>query len=886
MTKGRNGPPRLAVRLVKLFVPPGMTQDGLLGDLEERFHVRVSANPRRARWWYWREAAGAAGRHGSEAVREAVAHYREGDSVDGWMRDVKLAFRGILRRPAFATGVILTLALGMGANTAVFSVLHTVLLEPLPYDDPQGLVMADQLQTTGFRASVAMPNYQDWRERSRVFEAVSMEKPETVRVDGREGAEVLESRLVLDDFFQLLGRDPVVGRLPTPAELGPGAERVVVLTYGLWQSRFGSRDDVVGETLTIEGEPHRIVAVLPPAFAMDRDVTMYLPLGLRADDPAWSDRSTSFGGWVVARLRPGVSLDEARADMARVTEEMRSSLGADHPGAALFSMRDWYVGDVDTPLLFLMGGAALVLLVACANVASLLLGRAEERQGELALRTALGAGRRSLVRSLLADALVLATLGGLAGLALAAGALRLLSDAAAAMLPLAFAESVSIDGAAVLVMFATVLLVTVVVGVIPAVRGVKAARAGVSRSIGAGRGGARTRGILVGVEVALSVMLLVCTGLLVRSVANLQSIDTGFSSEGVLVQRMSVPRERYPDRLSVAQLQESVREEIARLPGVSSAAVSNLYPFSRTNWEMLFRDPERWPAEDAESVLFTAASPAYFDVFSIRLLRGRLFTDADRADTEPVVVIDETAAERAWPGEDPIGKIVAVDDVPEGDDFVPLWRTVIGVVSHVRNYELTEPSRIEAYVPIDQSYGCCRTVWLTVRTEGDPAALAPAVRRIVRDADPEMPVYRVDTMRAVVDREMAVHRAVQALFVVFGILALALGAVGVYGVVASLTRRRRQEIGLRVALGSTPAAAVGHVAGQGIRWVLAGLVVGIVASTLAGRTIESFLVGVRPWDPAVLVGASLALVLAASAALLLPARRAVREGPAEVLKEE
>ena len=886
MMAQRRRPPRAATWLISLAVEPGPVREGLLGDLEERYQRLAEDRPRRAWAWYWREAAAASVRYGVEAARHRIQRTTGGMGMDGWMRDLRLGVRGVARRPGFAAAVVLTLALGIGANTAVFSVLHGVLLEPLPFESPEQLVMADQLETTGFRASVSVPNYEDWRDRSTVFEAFSMERPGSFRVDNEDGAEVLEGRSVLDDFFHLFGVSPVIGTLPTAQALGPGAERIVVLTHGFWTSRFGGREDVVGETLRVEGEPFRIVAVLPRGFALDNEVAFYLPLGLRASEATWTDRDTSSGGWVVARLRQGVTIDQARADLARVTDDLRSSLGERVSGAALFPMREWYVGEARMPLLFLVGGVVLVLLVACANVASLFLGRAEERRGELALRAALGARRGSIVRSLLADTLVLATLGGVVGLGLAAAALSVLGDTVFATLPPVFAERVGIDGAAVAVMAGMVGLVTLTAGLAPAFTGGSTTRARLGRSVTTGPEGTRMRGVLVAGEVALTVALLVCTGLLVRSVGNLQGVDPGFTADGVLVQRMSAPRDRYPDAASVEGVYETLRQNLVATPGVGAVALSNLYPFSRTNWEMEFRDPARWPAEDPPSVLYTASTPEYFDVFSIRLLQGRLFTDADRFDTEPVVVIDETAAAHAWPGEDPIGKRISVDNEPVDGEFVPLWRTVIGVVSHVRNYDLAEPSRIEAYVPLAQSRVCCRTVWLSVRSDGDPAALAPTVRRVVRDVDSEMPLYRVSTMSAVVAQETVIHRAVRSLFLVFGLLALALGGVGVYGVVASLTRRRRREIGLRVALGATPVDAVGRVAGSGMRWVGLGLIIGLAGSLAAGRAVQSFLVGVRPWDPSSLLLASGTLILAALIATIVPAWRALGVGPAEVLKEE
>ncbi|MGI9628249.1 MAG: ADOP family duplicated permease [Longimicrobiales bacterium] len=875
-------PPRLATRIVELLLAPGRSRDGLLGDMEERFHKRAATRPFRAAVGFWGEALGSVGRYAIESARGAPPLFR------GLGNDLRISTRSLRRRPALTGLVLGTIALGVGATSAVFSVVNTLLLEPLPFEAQDRLVMADQRDpSTGFRAAVSMPNYDDWRDRSTVFDRFAMEKPETFRVGGDQGMDVLEGRLVLGDFFEAFGVPPVAGRLPTKAELGPGAEAIVVLTEGLWESRFGGDPAAIGATLDIDARPYRVAGVLPAEFTLDSDIALYLPMGLRADDPVWQDRNTSYGGWIVARLKAGATMTDAQADLARVTLDMREAHGLDTAEPALFSMREWYVGDLRTPVLLLMGGVLFVLLIASANVASLLLGRAEERRNDLAIRTAVGASRGQVIRQLMTEAGVLGVTGGVLGLVFAWLGLDALLGTVGSTLPPVFVEKVGLDPLIVGSTLGASLLVAFAFGLAPALYASRReTQVGGKGAAGVGPTSARLRGILVSGEIALSVVLLVCTGLLITSVKNLESADTGFNSAGVLVQRVSVPRARYQTSESRALVQHEIRERVAALPGVVNAASSNLYPLSRTNWEMMFRQPSTWPEERGESVLYTAASADYFDVFSIELLAGRLFGAADGADAPPVVIIDETAAERYWPGEDPIGQLISVDDVREGDEFVPLWRTIVGVAGHVRNYELGRPSRIEAYVPLSQSAACCTTLWLTVRTSGDPSGMASPVRQVINAIDSEIATYRVNTMQSVVDNETAIHRAVERLFGVFGAIALILGAIGITGIVAASVTRRRRDIAVRVALGSAPMSEAASVAVGNLRWVGGGLLAGLVGSSLAGNALRSLLVDVTPFEPAVLAYSLLVLGTVALLAAWVPALAAARLDPVSILKEE
>jgi predicted permease len=746
--------------------------------------------------------------------------------------------------------------------------------------------MIDQQSEAGFRASVSIPNYQDWRESSTVFDRFAFEVPSSFRVDGEDGTEVIDGMRVLGDYFQVFGVNPALGRLPTSEELGPGAEPIVVLSHTTWMTRLGGRSDVIGSTFRIGVVPYRVVGVLPAGFEMDPAVALYTPLGLDAARLPWNDRNSGFGGRVVARLRAGVDASEARADLARVDTELEAVVGDDVDSPFLVLLRDWYVGDVRTSVLLVLLASVLVLLVAAANVAALLLSRAEARRAEISLRVALGASGGRVLRQLFVESLVLGVLGAAAGLILARVTLQGLIGSVGSTLPPGFLARVEMGPIVVGATLAVSLLLSVAFSLAPVLAHRARGLSAVTRSKDLGGRSTRVRGALVAGEVALSIVLLVMAGLVVRSVGNLRGVDTGFQTEGVLTMRVSVPGSDYPNREAAHAVQQEIRSRVEALPGVQHAGLSNLFPFSQTNWEMLFRESTRWPAEEGRSVLYTSATPEYFAVYGIELVRGRLIEAGDVAESEPVVVIDETAVEAYWPGEDPIGRTVAVDDVAEGDAFVPRWRRVVGVVRHVRNYELTEPSRIEAYVPLAQSPACCSTLWLTVRTAGDPAALADPVRGVIGQVNPSIATYRTQTMASVISAETATHRAVRTLFAVFGGLALLLSAVGIYGVVAYNTARRTREIGLRVAIGAEPRQVATRVAFEGLQWVFWGVTLGLAVATVAARALGSLLFEVGPLDGVTFATAAAVLTVAALIAAWLPARRAASLDPAAVLRQE
>jgi putative ABC transport system permease protein len=803
--------------------------------------------------------------------------------------EIRFAFRRLLKSPAFTAMAVATLALGIGANAAIFSVVEAVLLRPLPYPEAGRLltVWQDWSRRDGPQTEWFSPgNFLDWRRDATTLDGMAAFADWQPTRTGSGGAERLTGGAVTHGFFDVLGTPPALGRAFSEAEDLPGGERVVVLSHATWRDRFGAAEDVVGETLQLDGEAHEVIGVLPEGFSFPLLAGTDVFRALRID-PADAPRDLVFLR-VVARLAPGASLEQARTDLGTVA----ARLAAEYPesntgvGAHVVPLRDQLVGDLRPALLALLGAVGLVLLIACVNLTTLLLVRAQGRRRERAVRRALGAGRTRLAAGVLVESLLVAAAGAVAGVVAAGWIVAGLRALAPIPLPAMFEPTV--DGGVLLFAAALALAAAAASGLVPALgageRGglMSALREG-GAGAGTGRRDRRTRSLLAAGQVALAFTLVVGAGLLLRSFVELQRVDPGFEPSGLLTFRVIVPDAGYPERADVAAFYARYLERLGALPGVESASMVSWMPMSGADTDVTFVVEGEPPPEPGrqKAIWYRQVDPGYFRTLHIPLLAGRAFTPADGAEAPPVVVLGETAA-RAWfGGEDAVGKRLKPGDDPESDE--PWW-TVVGVVGSVRHAGLAAEPKHEIYLPHAQSPRASMT--LVLRTAGAPQALVPPARAALADLDPTLALAGVQTASELVAGSLALPRFLALCVLAFGAVALFLAALGVYGVVAEVVGRRTRELGLRMALGADRSAVLRLVMRQGLALAAAGLVAGLAGALLTGRLLEGLLFQVAPRDLATLAAATALLATVALLAAWLPARRATRLDPLAALREE
>jgi putative ABC transport system permease protein len=818
--------------------------------------------------------------------------------MDTILQDVRYGVRSLLKHPLFAAIAVTTIALGIGANTAIFSLANGVLLRPLPLQEPQRLVVPDVIAPTGFEISLSIPNFKDWRSRNRTFESFGANARRQRTLTGSERPERVVTRLVLGDFFETLGVAPAKGRLISSEETRAGAAPIAVVTHGFWTRHLGADPQPLGRTITLDGESFDVVGVMPAGFQFpSADTEVFVPMGYFSEHMCWEERDCSQGTWAIGRLRVGVTLAAAQADLERIAREIADEEGEEVAVARLSTLADAYVGDIRTHIWVLMGAVAFVLLIACGNVAGLLIARGEARRREVAVRNALGASSGRIARQFLTEAVLLATAGGVLGVGLAHLGLRLLIPAVSDDIPSAFLGRIAIDPLVLAFTLTLTLGAGLIFGLVPALRLTRGGDIGTDLREGGNRGGTvglgrqRLRAALVVMEVALSAVLLIGAGLMVQSLRSLQNVDKGFDASNVLTAEVSLPRIRYDDQDAAWQFFEELLGRVQSLPGVRSASLTQIVPLEGNSWERgIIPEGVADVQENYQSVLFHMVTPGHFATFGIPILRGRGFTDADRAGSgELVAVIDETMAEKFWPGEDPIGKRVTFESAPGSDPENPehLYRTVIGVVRNVRHYELENPSRIQVYVPMAQSGESWTTAMtVAVKTSGDPTALVEPIRRELSRLDPEVPLDEIQTMEGYVKEAMSDTRLVSGLLTIFSLLALFLSAIGLFGVISYSVIQRVREIGIRMALGARASDVLRMVSAQGLILTLAGLLIGLIGALALTRLMTGLLYGVEPLDPVTYAAVSAFLVTVAISAIYLPARRATRVDPATILREE
>jgi putative ABC transport system permease protein len=809
---------------------------------------------------------------------------RRTDMLGSLWQDIRYGLRLIRKNPGFSAVVVLTLAIGIGANTAIFSVVNAVMLRSLPFKDPDRLVRLNESNPErGWPIfSVSHPNFLDWRERNQTFDALAATSGISPNVGTAGQIEVVRGSAVTVDFLTVLGETPLIGRNFLPEEDKPGGNtRVVILTYGSWQRRFGGDPGVLGKTLTINDNAFTIVGVLRESFGWGTGSNFELLLPL-APDPQRSRGDHRL--LVIGKLKEGVSREQALADMNTIAAQLAEQYPESNKGWLVGgqSFYDWLIPEqIRRSLLLFLGAVGIVLLIACSNVANLMLARANARQKEISIRIALGAGRRRIGSQLLVESLSLAMISGVVGIGvawLAMKALRALDPGDVPRL-----DELSIDARVLGFSVLISLLTGILFGLAPAIH---AARTNLNemlkeggRSVTGGRLRQRIRSMLVTVEVGLSVALLVSAGLLLRSFWRLQDVSPGFKPDHLLTMRVNLPRNRYPENPRAWGFYKRFLEEVGALPGVESAAVTSGLPMSGGGTAGEVRVEGRPAADGTQSSAdWRVVSPGYFRTMGIPL-RGREFEERDNNEAPPVTIISEEMARRYWPDEDPIGKSVTLVS------FNKTAFTVIGVAGNVRTVALESDSNPMTYTPTPFA-ATWNPMNLVIRTSGDPAAQVAAVRSTLASIDQNIPVYEVRTMDEIVAGTLGSRRFTMFLLAVFAGVALLLACVGLFAVMAYLVSQRTHEIGVRLALGARPGDVFRLVIGRGMTLAGAGSALGLGGAWAIGRFIESMLYQVKPTDPITLASAPVVLLVVALLACYVPARRAMKVDPMVALRYE
>lgn len=813
--------------------------------------------------------------------------------IEDTIADARYALRSFRRNPLLAGAAIVTLALGIGANTAIFSVVNAVILRPLPFPAAGRLMMLSEDNVEkGWRQNVVAPaNYLDWKERVPAFADVAAYTAPyagtgQATLTGMGAPVLLTTASVTGNFFSVIGATATQGRTFAAAETWASGVHVAVISARLWREQFGNSSAAVGRSVDLDGVATQIVGVVPDRFAFPSpDVDVWVPMEWKATDrtQVWFRRAH----WirVVARLRPGISQSDADAQFQTIVRQLQVEYPTTNRlmGADLMPLHDFLVGSVRRPLLVLLGAVALLLLIACANVGNLLLVQALGREREAALRLTLGAGRPRLVRQALTESLVLSGLGGLAGLALGwAGTRALAALQPAGMLPV---RDVGVEWSVLGYVVAITTVSGLLFGIAPAVWRARRVPAEVLKE--GDRGGSEGRRIrqwgnaLVVAEIALTLLLTVGAGLLVRSFWRLEHVDPGFDPHGVLTVGINLPSARYDSGYKAIAFFDELRTRVRALPGATDAADVLMPSLSSVGWTSDFHVAGRPPDQYGTEVAHRVVTPDYFRVMRVPIRRGRVFTDADRRGATFVVVINDAFAQQQFPDEDPIGQRIAFDRVP---DSTSTWYTIVGVVGSERQASVALEPQIEIFAPFAQAPSSSMT--LVVRTERDPQGLGPAIRRVVAELDPNIAIASLETMDSLWSRSLATQRFFMILLLAFSGVGVVLALVGVYGVIAQLARRRTREMGIRLALGARASQVQWLVVRHGLRLVALGLVVGLAGAFGVTRTMQSLLYEVAPGDPVTFGTVALVLAGTAICASWLPAARASRADPAGALRAE
>jgi len=897
-------PPRLPAWLLDKVLPKGDRGASIKGDLLEEMTARVRrTSAMRARAWYWAQALAIA----VHAITpRGDYHYepsgRKASGMESLLADLKFAVRSLSKARGFTVTAVLTLALGIGASTAVFSVANGVLLRPLPYSEPDRLMWLYETHKSGSPMSVAWPDYLDWKQQSKSFERLAAIQRGIVNFTGTGEPERLDARFVTSDFFEILGVRPALGRVFRPDEDRLGAAPVVLISDAMWRRRFNADKNVIGRTVNLGDIPNEIIGVLPPGFRYNlvTDDDVIGSLGQRAaPESGLPDRGNHNGISVIGRLGTGVSDEAASRDLEHIATTLRQTYPNTNADVytQVQSLEQRLVGTIATRIWVLFGAVALLLLLAVVNVANLLVARGLSRRHELSVRAALGGSRWRLVRQLLVESSLLAMIGGVAGVLTSAGLIKLFVLTAPDDIPRL--GEVGMSPAVWLFAFALSAVAAAVLGIFPAIQ--SSAIRGQHALVRAGRGDTASasahrlrRGLMI-LEVALAIVLLTGAGLMTRTMYALSAVDPGFDSTGVLTMRYSIAGARSTDseqaafNRRLAMFGDEVLRNVRALPGVEKAALALSLPIEGSQWNSVFivNDQPAPPRAELPVSAFSPVSPGYFETLQMRLQSGRTFDSTDAIDAPKTAIVNESFARRFWPGGGAVGKRLK-QGWPEGDGS---WREIVGVVNDVKVNGVEAPTPLQVYLPYAQD--ATPFAALIVRSarpsggaSGPPEALAPAIRNLMHQLDPNLPVFAVQTMDDLRGDAVTQRRMTMVVFGGFAIVALVMACVGLFGVVSQGVTERTREVGVRMALGATGSQVVRLFVGQGVMTTGIGVVIGIGAGLALSGLAQDLLFQVAPNDPLTFVVSAVALTAIGAAACYIPARRASRVSPTITLRGE
>jgi putative ABC transport system permease protein len=795
-------------------------------------------------------------------------------------QDLRYAARILIKQPGFTAVAVLTIALGIGANSAIFSVVNSVLLRPLSFREPERLIKIWETFLPGGQGSVSVPNLKDWREQNDVFTQIAAYQTAGFNLKGEESPERVVGATVSANFFEVLGVPPQFGRTFQSGEDEPGKNRIVVLSHLLWQRNFGGEPGIIGEDILLGGENYQVVGVMPQFFRFPSRLTeLWVPLDI---PPDYASRGNHFL-LTFGRLKPHVSLEQAREQMVTIARRLEQQYPDNQAGRSvkLIPLQEELVQNVRLALLVLLGAVGFVLLIACVNVANLLLARGAARRREVAIRTALGAGRGRLIRQFLTESVLLAVIGGVLGLGLGKLGVNLLVSLAISYLPRA--SEVSLDSRVVGFTLLLSVLTGIIFGLVPAVQ---SARADVQSALkDGGNAGASSqqnllRSALVVAEVSAAMVLLVGAGLLIKSFLRLQQMDAGLRPENIITLGINLPQAKYSTSQAMDNFYQQLIDRVSSLPGVQAAGIINLLPLQQwgTNGDIHIEGDPPYPPGQAPLAELRVVSPDYFRALGIPLIAGRFLNARDQENSERVVLINQALARRYIPNKDPIGKRLG-----RGDNT---WMKIVGVVGDVRQSGLTQDARPEIYTPYAQTTDFKRNVSVVVRASSEPTSLISSIRREVRNVDPNQPIYNIKSMETVISESISDRRLNMLLLGIFAAVALILAVIGIYSVMSYVVTQSTREIGIRMALGAQAADVLKLVIGNGIVLALVGVGIGLGGAFALTRLMASMLYGVTTTDPLTFLGVAVLLMVIAALACYLPARRATKVHPMVALRCE